>query len=193
MPITVHYYDRRNGDRKVVEESLDWHGPFWWSPDGNAGCDCNRSVMMYRDDPAKHLGCSAYINLIQIEKIVNAGEVVYQETVSELPPLVVAVLVAKDRFLELQSLGSEEREKGKLEQTIKQLEAGQQALAACEDTTALVNLCRQAVESGNKIAAYESDDTVVLDVVAERGKLDEMYSEFAELADRVTDPFRPAD
>jgi hypothetical protein len=53
---------RRNGDGAVATdmwENYEHHGLFWWSRDGNAGCDCNRELFFCRamgadepEDPA---------------------------------------------------------------------------------------------------------------------------------------------
>jgi hypothetical protein len=178
MALEVHYYDRRNGERKIVTQDLDWQGPYWWA-EGNGSCDCNRSHSMYPGDRSKELRCSKQINLIQIEKIVSGGQVVYQEKGTQLPPRLVALLVANNTLAQLLVMGVEGSKPGELAAAVERLKESRQALANCADTAALVAICDLAIESAGKIAAYEADDTVELDLMVEWGALADCSSNFA--------------
>jgi len=79
--IKVTFRDRRTS--RTIDRNIDlpWQGEhpeFWWSQDGNAGCDCNRSLFMYDHDPARKVACSSR-NLIVIDRITHEGAVVYQD------------------------------------------------------------------------------------------------------------------
>ncbi len=78
MPYEVHLRDRRTGVRKIVTLDLQWTNEFWWR-EGNASCDCNRSLFMYDHDEELELPCSRGPNIIVVEKIVNDGQVVYSD------------------------------------------------------------------------------------------------------------------
>jgi len=47
---------RHNESKKIVDYETSVRVedgkpiPFWWTPDGNAGCDCNRALFFYGDD-----------------------------------------------------------------------------------------------------------------------------------------------
>jgi hypothetical protein len=186
MSTKVHFYDRRNGERKVASIDTDWWGPFQWAA-GNYRCDCNRSRYMYGQD-SDQISCAA-INLILVEKIVRGDEIVYQEVIRDMSPRLVAILWARERLLALDGMATESREPGELEKVIEQVSERKSSLSAIEDTAAFVALCDQSIASGNKIAAYEADKNVVLDVAAEWDKLRECVCEFNELADEASLPF----
>lgn len=87
MAYEVHFRDRRTGERAVRTTNLDWDGdssPFWWREHGMSD-DGNRSAAMYDHDPRKTLAASRYRNVIVVEKIVNAGAVVFQDEGSDVP------------------------------------------------------------------------------------------------------------
>lgn len=79
----IHLFDRRSGGRFVREltGAYAWNdgSDFWWR-EGNGASDCNRSPLLYRDEPIKLIDCSAPVNVIVIEKITVGGAVVYQDT-----------------------------------------------------------------------------------------------------------------
>lgn len=54
---------RRNSDSVTRVRRWPWNQPvstFWWGPDGNMGCDCNRALEFHRaaGEPAGDPECS---------------------------------------------------------------------------------------------------------------------------------------
>jgi hypothetical protein len=79
--IEVTFRDRRTNTTIVRKQDDAWTGEnssFWWSQDGNGGCDCNRSSYMYEREPAQKVDCAGR-NLIVIDSICHEGAVVYQD------------------------------------------------------------------------------------------------------------------
>ncbi len=186
MAISVHFYDRRNNLRKVVDmPELSWDGPFMWAEHSYSD-DCRRSKMMYG---AEQLAYSSQINLIVVEKIVSVGQVVYEELATPLPPLLVALLVAKSAFASVEDCALTMRKPQDLPEAVAKLKLAREALAACEDTTEALGYLDDAVERANKVIAYESDATVVLDVKAEWDELQEDFADFADLTEEASTAF----
>lgn len=77
---TVHYRDRRTNERAAyVERRLPWYGPFTYAH-GNWRSDCNRSLEMYPDEPAKHIDLTSQKSILVVEKIeLPDGQIVYSD------------------------------------------------------------------------------------------------------------------
>jgi hypothetical protein len=186
MDIQIHFFDQRNGQRKEVTVPWsNWNGPFFWAEHSGSD-DGNRSRYMYGH---RQLSYSTYVNLIQIEKIVSEGQIVYQENISPLPPRLVAILVARNKFSDLVGMSLMTRTREELSAAIEQLKEVRQTLAACQDTTEMVTLVDSGIERAVKIHTYESDETVELDVNAEWDELKDCFDDFADLAEEASEPF----
>jgi len=73
----IHKIFLRNtltGETRTYDDDFDWPSDnalrFQYF-EGNYSCDCNRSLMMHDHDQSKKLECSAYENVIAIDKILR--------------------------------------------------------------------------------------------------------------------------
>jgi len=181
----VHFYDRRDGTRKVLPQTFEWN-QFWWE-DGNASCDCNRSSFMYPDEPDKHIEVCTGYNLIVIEKVVVAGQVEYEESKTEqLAPRVVAVVEVREHLGRLYSLSNEVRDENALPAQLKTLTTKVDALAAFEDTAKMVDSLRHTIAVGNSIVACEANPDDPLDLRAAWEEVTDSFDDFDEMTLSVT-------
>ncbi|MBS1990997.1 MAG: hypothetical protein JSS83_10795 [Cyanobacteria bacterium SZAS LIN-3] len=181
----VHYFDRRDGTRKVVAHEVKWSGPFWWA-EGNGRCDCNRTLMMYNDDPDKVIECCTAHNVIVVEKIVDDGRVVYSEKQAEvLPPRVVAVLNAECLLLDMITVAMEMRKEGDLAASLEVFRQSTAALAAHTDTAAMVEICEKASELVGKVVAAEANSADPFDVEAAWEEVGDLLQDLNDLTEDI--------
>jgi hypothetical protein len=141
---TVHLYDHRTGERRAVEGDY-WFKPAWWTYADGAN-DSVRSAMMYPDG-TNFLGSQFILNLIVVEKIVCDGQIVYAEEVLNLPPLVVAMLVAVNRMAHLEYICTNPQAQPveELRWAAQDLKNQQKNLLRCTGEPAVLNAFNQTV------------------------------------------------
>jgi hypothetical protein len=186
MNVQIHFFDRRDGERRVVEAERKYHWPenglgrFSWT-EHNYACDCNRSTLMYGVGSEKTTNCCDDINLIVVEKIVCEGETVYEEPNAELPPHMVSLLLAREAFHSLTNCIDMPRTADGLAAAVAALKAAGAALSLHPDTEEALGYINDAVERGEKIVATERDITAVLDFEHEWAQVGEDEMDLSDL------------
>ena len=190
MPYQIHYFDRRTGEFLIEDNELIWPGDFWYFI-GSGAQDFDRCKGIYSPESGMILnGMGAPINLIQVEKIISEGKIVYQEQISPLPPRILALMICFHSFCDLTGFHnfpfllskiSDEQIRKELPGRIEKFKEAKAALSAIEITELEGKVIDMASEAATKIAFGESTDW---------NTLYELQMVFSALAVEAVKPFK---